>query len=211
MGKIKQGVLGGFSGKVGPVTGTSWKGKAVIKARALSYNNPNTEEQQKIRRRFALIGKFIAVNNNYISIGFADMSVGITAQNAAMSVNFENGVGGTWPNYELAYNNIIVSTGKVDLPYNPSASVDSNTLSLSWSDNSGEGNAKSTDEVMVLVYNSTKGQSVYSINVATRSERTASVSIPTAWNGDSAEVYLSMHRPDGGETSKSFYLGNFTI
>lgn len=55
MATIKQGALGGFSGKVGPITGSSWKGKAVIKARPLSVNDPNTVLQQQIRAKFKLI------------------------------------------------------------------------------------------------------------------------------------------------------------
>lgn len=46
MGKIKRGILGGFSGKVANVVGTSWKGIAVMKSMPLSVANPNTVAQQ---------------------------------------------------------------------------------------------------------------------------------------------------------------------
>ena len=45
MGIIKRGILGGFSGKVGNIVGTSWKGRAVIKAMPLSVANPRTTKQ----------------------------------------------------------------------------------------------------------------------------------------------------------------------
>ena len=45
MGILKQGILGGFSGKVANVVGTSWKGIAVIKAMPLSVANPKTAGQ----------------------------------------------------------------------------------------------------------------------------------------------------------------------
>ncbi len=63
MGKIKQGILGGFSGKVGPVIGTSWKGKAIIKARPLSHNDRNSVAQQEQRAKFSLVSKFLACVN----------------------------------------------------------------------------------------------------------------------------------------------------
>lgn len=46
MGIIKRGILGGFSGKVANVVGTSWKGIAVMKSMPLSVANPNTVAQQ---------------------------------------------------------------------------------------------------------------------------------------------------------------------
>ena len=57
MAKIKQGILGGFSGKVAGVVGTSWKGRAVMKSRPLSVANPRTEAQQEQRGKFSSIAE----------------------------------------------------------------------------------------------------------------------------------------------------------
>jgi hypothetical protein len=40
MGKINQGILGGFSGKVGSVVGGSWKGISYMRGKAVSTKNP---------------------------------------------------------------------------------------------------------------------------------------------------------------------------
>ena len=40
MGTIKQGILGGFSGKVGTVIGGSWKGISYMRSQAQSVKNP---------------------------------------------------------------------------------------------------------------------------------------------------------------------------
>jgi len=55
MAKIKQGILGGFSGKIAGIVGTSWKGRAVMKALPLSVANPETEGQVSQRTSFSLI------------------------------------------------------------------------------------------------------------------------------------------------------------
>ena len=52
MGVIKQGILGGFSGSVANVVGSSWKGIAVIKAKPLSVANPRTVAQVANRVKF---------------------------------------------------------------------------------------------------------------------------------------------------------------
>lgn len=57
MGKIKQGILGGFSGSVAGVTGSSWKGIAVIKAKPLSVANPKTASQTANRNAFKAVAQ----------------------------------------------------------------------------------------------------------------------------------------------------------
>ena len=52
MGIIKQGILGGFSKKVGGVVGTSWKGIAVMKSMPQSVVNPRTTLQVTQRNAF---------------------------------------------------------------------------------------------------------------------------------------------------------------
>jgi len=52
MGKIKQGILGGFKGKVGAVIGASWNGIAYMRGLAQSHKNPKTAAQLKQRAFF---------------------------------------------------------------------------------------------------------------------------------------------------------------
>ena len=47
MGIINQGILGGFSGKVGPIVGFRWKSNYYIRARAAKVSNPRTPKQQE--------------------------------------------------------------------------------------------------------------------------------------------------------------------
>ena len=52
MGKIKQGILGGFKGKVGTVIGASWNGIAYMKGKPQSVRNPRTDAQLQQREFF---------------------------------------------------------------------------------------------------------------------------------------------------------------
>ena len=52
MGKIKQGLLGGFKGKVGTVIGASWNGIAYMRGLAQSVKNPKTAAQLQQRAYF---------------------------------------------------------------------------------------------------------------------------------------------------------------
>lgn len=211
MGKIKQGILGGFSGKVGPVIGSSWKGKAVMRAQALSYNDRNSQAQQEQRAKFGIVAKFLASVNGFIKNGFASKAKGMTQQNVAMIINLEEAISGNFPNYEINYNKVVVSDGSVDLPYDPSGSVADGELTVTWADNSGQGDALATDNAMLLLYNTTQKKAVWALTDAKRSDRSAKISVPTAWTGDTAVAYLAMRRASNGGTSKSAYVGSYTL
>jgi len=47
MGKMKNGILDAFSGTIGRVVGTSWRGVAVMRSKAHSRKNANTPKQQE--------------------------------------------------------------------------------------------------------------------------------------------------------------------
>ena len=64
MGKIKQGILGGFKGKVGTVIGSSWNGVAYMKGLPQSQKDPKTPAQVVQRNFFkevqSLVGQLTA-------------------------------------------------------------------------------------------------------------------------------------------------------
>ena len=211
MGKINQGILGGFSGKVGAVIGSSWKGIAYMRGIAQSIHNPRTDKQMHQRDKFALISRLTSKLLGFMKVGFRGSAVKMSEMNASMRENINKAIGGTWPNYEVRYDQLEVSKGSLDLPYNPSAAAEAGLLTVSWTNNAGIGNAKDDDMAMVLVYNSAKQQSVYNTLAGKRSEREAQLSVPSAWNGDNVEVWLAFISEDGSTTSASAYLGSLSV
>lgn len=106
MGVIKQGILGGFTGKTGPVIGSTWKGITYMRGIAVSYNNPNTEAQQVQRGKFKLMAQTIKPITPLINIGFKNYAVQMTCRNAAMKHNIRAAITGNDPknlqiNWEL--------------------------------------------------------------------------------------------------------------
>jgi hypothetical protein len=61
MATIKSGILGGFAGKVGNVTGSSWKGISVMKKRPDSVANPRTAGQVSNRNAFKACSQFASL------------------------------------------------------------------------------------------------------------------------------------------------------
>ena len=68
MGIIWQGILGGVSGRVGNVIGSSWKGIPVLKSRPLSVANPRTTQQVHYRDRLTKLVAIASQINSSIII-----------------------------------------------------------------------------------------------------------------------------------------------
>lgn len=211
MGKSYQGAYGNYTGKVGNVIARKSNGRTVLAIYQPIVKNPKTEEQTNQRTKFGMISQFASRIGGFISEGFKESGVNTTAYNRFIKKNFEVGIGGSFPDYELLFNKIKVSVGNLLLPYNPSALIDSGVVNVSWSDNSGEGNALATDKAMILVYNSAKGTAVFKLEGAGRSTRQENLTLPTAWNGDSVDIWMAMISADGELHSESAYLGNYSM
>ena len=111
MSTIKQGILGGFSGKTGTVIGSSWKGIAVMRGIAPSIAIPNTPAQLAQRAKFSVAGKFLRPLIPFLRIGFRSQAVKMSGFNAAMSYNLEYALTGTYPAYDIDFSKALVSQG----------------------------------------------------------------------------------------------------
>ena len=204
MGTIKQGILGGFSGKVGTVVGSSWKGLSYMRGQAQSVKNPRTAKQMAQRDKFALALSFIKV-------GFKTYAVHQSEFNAAMSYTLKNAIKGTYPSFTIDYAQAMVSRGSLAKPLNIQKQNNDNEIAVSWQDNSGTANALDTDFAMIMAYNADKQEAVYDMTSTCRGDEGSSLRYPSDWVGDTVHVYLAFVSEDGTLVSDSEYVGSMTI
>ena len=82
MGKIKQGILGGFRGTVGTVVGSSWNGIAYMKGKPQSVRNPRTEDQMQQRNFFKDLQQLVAqLSDEQLASLFPTVTRGMTRRN----------------------------------------------------------------------------------------------------------------------------------
>lgn len=204
MARINQGILGGFSGKIGNVVGSSWKGIAVMKTLPLSVANPRTAKQVSQRTAFAdsielaqilLVGiikplwdRFAVKMSGFNS--FVRSFVLIKAgSDLASKVKIAQGQMGL----------ITELSGIID--------VSDNKLQLTWIDDSGEGLKLGSDEIYVVVLDSNLKYIGQASAVAKREDEGCAVDLSvqtvsaTAYN-----VYVAARREDGTVVSDTNYL-----
>ena len=82
MGKIKQGILGGFKGKVGTVIGASWNGIAYMRGLAQSVKNPKTAPPLQQRAFFKDLQSLVSqLSDEQLASLFPQVNRGMTRRN----------------------------------------------------------------------------------------------------------------------------------
>ncbi|MGQ7870911.1 DUF6266 family protein, partial [Sunxiuqinia sp. sy24] len=192
MAVINQGILGGFSGKVGTVIGGSWKGIDYMRSKPVSVANPRTPAQVDQRTKFVTVLNFLQPLTSFLRTGFKDYAVKMSAFNAAMSYTIQNAVSGTYPEYGIAYADALVSRGSLTGALNPSIQATiPGQIDFSWVDNSGTGTALATDKAMLVIYNSAKNQAVTINGGNTRTSGSQVVTVPATFSGDELSCYIA--------------------
>ena len=206
MGIINQGILGGFSGKVGPIVGFRWKSNYYIRARAAKVSNPRTPKQQEQRGKFATAFSFLKAIKPFIRIGYKEFTQDKSAFNAAMSYTLKRAVTGSGKEIRIDFDRALVSMGTLMPIFEGTATQNGNKMYFNWQDNSGMGNAEDTDIAMLLVYNKNKETAVYDTKTALRSSQHAELQLPSDWQDDELIAYLSFCSADGNTIANSIRL-----
>jgi len=208
MGKIKQGILGGFNGTVGTVVGGSWKGMAYMRGKAQSIKNPRTEKQMAQRTKFGLAQKFVKVMTAYLNVGFRNYTQQQTATNAAMSHTVRYCMAGKYPAFGIDPSKVLVSSGSLMPGRFCTVKVEDKVATFSWEDNSDESHANIDDFAMPLIYNFTKGEAIFTTEDASRVDCKAELKLPADWSGDLLSCYIAFASVENNSVSNSVYVGD---
>jgi len=212
MGKISQGVLDGFSGKVGNVVGGTWKGIDYMRIKPANVTNPRTEGQVDQRSKFSTVLRFLQPMTDFLRVGFKLYANKMTQFNAAMSYNLNNAITGAYPNFMVDYASALVTRGNLSGAANGAASSPSaGDVQITWDDNSGSGSAQATDKALIVLLNTTRQEAVFTIAGPARSAGTETISVPSEYTGEDVEVFLGFISEDGSKVANSSYLGSVAV
>jgi hypothetical protein len=205
MSKLTSGILGPLKGKIGGVVGSTWKGIPVLKTKPASVANPRTSAQVTQRNAFSAVvalARLILVSIiKPLNDRFAQGQSGF---NQFVSRNIGNWDG----NLLMTPEDIEIARGVLQ-PIDDLAAVQGATIQeivLTWTDNTGDGDALATDEVYVMVLNADnmKGEGFSNVNM--RDDGTATITLDgTVSDGDEMHVYVAMKRADNTKVSSTSY------
>ena len=111
MGTIKQGILGGFNGKVGTVVGSSWKGISYMRGQAQHVKNPRTAGQIYSRTAFKAVSAALSPIASTLRLTFAKSAGKMSAFNKAVSENYKKAIVDQDGTPVVDYSKLILSKG----------------------------------------------------------------------------------------------------
>lgn len=211
MGTYEQGILGAFSGLVGPVVGANFRGKNVMRGRPKKTKKLATENQLAQRGKFTAVTAFLTPANSILSSYFANQTGAKSRYNLATSYHLQEAV--EWDGVEatILFDKALFSKGSLLAPQNLAATAAAGSqLQLDWVNNS-YGNALATDQLQVVVYEPIGGFYEFFLNVATRADVTASITLPPYMAGAQVQCWGFMVSANSKLKSTSQYLGAITV
>ncbi|HEY4149264.1 MAG TPA: DUF6266 family protein [Chitinophagaceae bacterium] len=209
MAKHPFGILGPFFGKVGTVTGYTWKKIPVMRALPRKTNKKRSPAQVNQQQKMAFVTRVLKGLSNFIRIGFKEEATAMTEFNKAISCNMSHAVSGASPDFKLHYDLVAVSRGSLPNAVLPEAKPEGAAIRFCWADNSGIGKAAATDKAIVAVYRPDINSWYTLVSDVRRTDASVLFQLPGN-EGKPFHTWLSFVSEEG-ETACSAYTGEVAM
>ncbi len=206
MAEVKQGILGGVSGKVGTVVGASWRGKNIIRARPRKTGKKASKKQLDHRSKFSLVSQFLQPLNFLLKRYFGTSQGLKSPLNLAMAYHINEAVVAQEDAFVIQVEKVVISKGILPTVTMNTVTVDHATLSLAWTINTATSLGKATDLLTVVVYD--KQSHVIEIfdRVVTRGTAAFSMSLPEGIEVGSCVIWFFLTNEEDTECSTSSFV-----
>ncbi|MFD1014617.1 DUF6266 family protein [Winogradskyella rapida] len=212
MATFDKGILGGFSGKVGNVVGSRWRGKNIMRSLPTRGNYTPSVKQLEQREKFKTVIQFLTPIVPVLDLYFGNKQGDKSRYNLATSYHITEAVIDTGLGFAIDYTKVLISKGDLrGIDAGAVAAAAGQTLNFTWADNSGQGNASAFDDFMVVVFAPGLDEFYSNLAVDTRDATSASVSLPAYWTGQDVEIWAAFNKPDTKLAATSSYLGTVTL
>ena len=207
MGRIKKGILGGFSGKVGAVIGASWRGIDYMRGLPRNSAKPASEAQLAQQNKMTLLRNFLLGLDSIIETRFQNIEK-FTPMNDALSYNLLNSIEGTYPEQSINFTQLLFSKGILMNAWSPNVvSTASNTIDFSWENGNFTPMRAADDTVTLVVYNPVKNLFCELEDGGLRSDKFSRLIVPEDFKGDEVHCYMSFYSKNRKIASTNEYLG----
>jgi len=154
MAKLKQGIFGPLSGKLGPVVGGSWMDIPYVRSAAEKKENPKPRSEAQIanEQKMKFVNTLLMPFHPYVEVGFKILAVRKTAISAAYSHTYHKAITGTYPDLDVDFSKVLISKGKLPNLKSPKIElIEGNQLKITWEDDNNRLSVFD-DQLMLMVY-----------------------------------------------------------
>jgi len=209
MARLKNGILGGFSGTIGPVVGASYNGKDYMRSRADSAKRKAKKAKSPAQAKFKVASELMSSLLPVLKITCKQHNDKWTPQKY-ISLLMETCITGDHPNIAIDYSKLPVAKGR--LPTVPGARIaqEGSQLVFTWTPNGQKGSARCFDKAVLITHKPGDLITRFEIPGATRNDGKAAFNISRWWVGVH-ETYIVFTDEHGKESSPGVYVGRIEI
>lgn len=209
MGTQKNGLHGPVEGRIGNLVHYVLNGKNVSRLIGRS-TKPSSLKQLAVRRRMKVVTEFLRSTLSYINLGFASEVAGTdkNPHNAAVSYNFTHATVGEYPEIQIEYSKVRISSGILAAPTGLTLTNQPNSIEISWDVAGLTPQGTGCDRSMVLLYFPEQDSSLIFFNDVQRYHGVFSAEIPEDCQNQRMEAYLAFSDVVTHSTSPSAWAGS---
>jgi len=210
MAKIKDGITGGISGKIGNIIGANWKGKNYIRIKPAHHHDLKSEKQIAQRLKFELISSFTREFGNLIkNESWGKYAKKMTAKNLFIKTNIkaiEN------DGSICDFSKLKLSIGNIFLPKEIKVQQDSKktqNIDISWKDAEDLKITRTNDWVNIIILNKERwnARPSFFLRCCRRSENHISIYLRNIEEYEKIEIYIYFYDEELNKYSESMHTG----
>jgi len=210
MAITENGPGGDHRGKLGNVVYYMLNGKNVSREIGVT-TKPPTELQLKYRMETKLSSGLLRRLLDFINTGFSIQATEArdNAFNQAVKYNKKNIIKGSYPNLEIAYDQLLISKGPLKPAQNWSVTPSPTGLQYNWATDPGMPWPEATDQVMMLAWFPKQEKVFFTLFGSSRLSGGDVLEIPPSLQGEHMETYISFIAANRKQLADSTYTGSF--
>ncbi|WP_316820821.1 DUF6266 family protein [Pedobacter gandavensis] len=212
MGRLNNGLFGGFQGRVGNLVGYMLNGKSVIRTIGHS-GKPLTLPRKANCQKMSVINDFLRNHLNFIRTGFRLITAGTDQNfyNAAVSYNKKHALQGEYPNISMDYPKALLSMGSLLKADKPEISLQGTAVEFKWEVPADLAWRNKNDRAMLVIHFPDADISTTVMSGSRRHEGRELVLIDPNLVESRMEAYISFINEDATEISESVHAGSLNL
>jgi hypothetical protein len=207
MAKFTDGILGTFTGSVGAITKSSWKGIPYVKQRTRSRTDKGSLKEKQNQNKFSIAHFWLKPIIDVVKVGFRNHSERSWGFNAAKSYLLKNAFEGEGADIKI--NPALVNVSAGDLPLSTGITAERSgdeAILFRWDANTPD--TERLDNVMMLAYDPTTKTKFNRTIGEFRYKGTDTLLVV---KGRTYHLYLAFNAADRSKQSDSVYLGEISM
>lgn len=193
--------FGQISGKHGTAVAVVRDGKNYIR-KFTKPTDRKTPKQIAQRAKFAYTNKTLSIFKSLFEETFPNKASRSTARSHA----FKNAITGTYPNFEVDYNELKLSSGSLSAGQEMSIVLEDGAHNLNW-EYLKTSNSSEDDSLNAIIYEPVHGSILHLTDIALRYDLSAELDIPSQL--ENKKVHVWIYYSNGKSKSNSMYLGEY--